>query len=135
MLGNLILANSVDDGNGVFLDPLCTNDSFKLCFGSNEGPSIYGFADGSIKHECDGEWEVLSNERAVISSNNLITFEAQHSITLDAPIYNLIAPSGLIITDQLDVNGNATNACTLDLNASISDTVTGLSIGFGGMPE
>ena len=41
MLGHLVLANSVADGNGIFLDAACTNNSFRLYFGDIGGSSIY----------------------------------------------------------------------------------------------
>lgn len=45
MLGNLILANSVAV-SGVFLDAACTNSSFKIAFGANDGDYIRGSTVG-----------------------------------------------------------------------------------------
>jgi len=82
MLGDLIMANSVADANGVFLDSHCPDNSFAIYFGDLAGSLIYGREDNLRLESVSGSVELTG---PYIDGNaNTINLIATNDIYLSA---------------------------------------------------
>lgn len=159
MLGNLVIANSVANAGGVFLDPTCANNSFKIAFGSNSGSYIRGESGGLINvytnHVTMGapvqdEFYLELNKNTTGSRNTFLRF-----YTNDATNYTFGIQRGGGANGQLTINqtgtgdtyfqtgGNfylygtsfsayiATNPAKILLSSTVSSGTTSVEVGAG----